>query len=419
MTALAIAAALVGCGKGQGSGNTVTLRLMTGWGYPKVKTAVDGLIADFENEHPRIHIEHQALDDQSYPAALRASFTSGDNLPDIYETEYEYAGYHARAGNAMDLTDWVKAHQDRFQHEGFVDSQRLRKSGRVYGVPYSAVNMTQVFYNVDLLKKHGISPPRSWQEFLDACARLKKAGVTPIALGAKSEFTVAHWGDMLIAKQAGLDVVDKVAEGNLPWDNPDFARGLERLAELRKLGYLSPGCVSDGYMESMAYWISGRAAFFHTGSWLVAEIIAPKSFHWDFFAFPDLPGGKAQTGENVAVANEGFQVAAKTKHPKECLAFIEYITRPEVAAKHWVAIGKVSPIRGANEKASAKVRKVAELIAAGKRTVPYGLMRHIDEDFPEEAERAFAQYLIGMLAGNRTPRQVLQAVDAARKARRR
>jgi raffinose/stachyose/melibiose transport system substrate-binding protein len=38
------------------------------------------------------------------------------------------------------------------------------------------------FYNKDLFAKAGVTPPKSWPEFVDVCTKLKKAGITPAAL---------------------------------------------------------------------------------------------------------------------------------------------------------------------------------------------------------------------------------------------
>lgn len=69
--------------------------------------------------------------------------------------------------------------------------------GKVYSLPlgYDAYGL---FYRKDLFDKAGIhGEPADWAQFLDACRKLKAAGIAPIAVAARDAWTLAAWFDYL------------------------------------------------------------------------------------------------------------------------------------------------------------------------------------------------------------------------------
>ena len=69
-------------------------------------------------------------------------------------------------------------------------------NGKQYAAP--TVLLVGLFYRKDLFHKVGIADePKTWDQFLDACKRLKAAGITPIAVGGRDAWTLAGWFDYL------------------------------------------------------------------------------------------------------------------------------------------------------------------------------------------------------------------------------
>jgi multiple sugar transport system substrate-binding protein len=58
----------------------------------------------------------------------------------------------------------------------------LKVNGKIYAAPYNVLYNT-VIYNKRVFAKAGVTrEPASWEEFLDVCAKIKAAGITPIVL---------------------------------------------------------------------------------------------------------------------------------------------------------------------------------------------------------------------------------------------
>ena len=51
--------------------------------------------------------------------------------------------------------------------------------GKQWGIPYTYYQWG-VYYRKDLFTANGISVPKTWDDFVAACATLKAAGITPI-----------------------------------------------------------------------------------------------------------------------------------------------------------------------------------------------------------------------------------------------
>ena len=83
--------------------------------------------------------------------------------------------------------------------------------GQQYGIPYN-VGVVGFWYNKDLFAKAGISsPPSTWPQFLADVAKLKAAGIAPIAIGGKDKWPDAFYWDYLAVKLCSKPVIQQSA----------------------------------------------------------------------------------------------------------------------------------------------------------------------------------------------------------------
>ena len=74
--------------------------------------------------------------------------------------------------------------------------------GKIYGIPVSK-EVSYIYYNKDLFEQAGIEAPEvayaTWDEFFEACDKLKEAGITPIGMdSADSGWLTNLWMSALI-----------------------------------------------------------------------------------------------------------------------------------------------------------------------------------------------------------------------------
>ena len=169
--ALSAAAALLltSCGfsgdKGSSSaeGEGTTLEMLVPTYSTGTKALWEGVIKDFEAEHPDINIDLEVQSWENIENVLKTKL-QGNKAPDIYNggAFAEYAAEDLLAP-ASDVAS--QATLDDFQTT-FADAEKFE--GTQYGLPLIA-SARALFYNNDLMKEAGVTEvPKTWDELYDA-----------------------------------------------------------------------------------------------------------------------------------------------------------------------------------------------------------------------------------------------------------
>ena len=98
-------------------------------------------------------------------------------------------GYEMRRVAAKGLLEPL---DDVWAQVGSGFSQALREAstgddGRIYAIPYAHTPWA-VFYRRSLFTSHGYSIPTTWTEYIALANRMKRDGITPLALGDLEQF---------------------------------------------------------------------------------------------------------------------------------------------------------------------------------------------------------------------------------------
>ena len=168
---------------------------------PAPQKAFNAVIEAFEKAHPDVTVKWNTFDHEGYKTSIRNFLTA--DAPDVASW---YAGNRmapfVNAGLFEDISDlWAS--------EGLNESMAsaapsMTIDGKKWGVPYTYYQWG-VYYRQDIFEEQGIDVPTTWAEFLDACAKLKSAGITPITIGTKYLWTAGGWFDYLNLRVNGYD----------------------------------------------------------------------------------------------------------------------------------------------------------------------------------------------------------------------
>ena len=203
------------------------------------------------------------------------------------------------------------------------------------------------FYNKALFKKAGIAaPPANWNELYSDCTQAEGPGHHADGLRRRHRRArrdvlpvlrlqlpdVGHpLADAVAGPLHGQDVVD--VAGDRRADVQVGARSRRRAARTRTC---SPRPTSS------AYFSSGKAAMIVDGNWDTATL--QKGLGKNLAAFvPPYSNGK-QKGV-IQYPGDGFSVSSYSKHPKEAVAFLKFLTTP-TAAKIISNAGLIPAIKG-------------------------------------------------------------------------
>ena len=106
--------------------------------------------------------------------------------PDVIESVLEGMIAYQRAGLLAPIDDLFDKWPDKDQ---FIPStiKALTLNGKLYGVPYNT-NVRVLLYRKDLFEKYGLTPPKTWDDFLQDAATIssKESGVAGLGLTTKN-----------------------------------------------------------------------------------------------------------------------------------------------------------------------------------------------------------------------------------------
>jgi len=166
----------------------------------------------------------------------------------------------------------------------------------VYLMPWTT-QILYVYYRPSLFKAAGISVPKNYAEFLDACAKLTKDvdgdGRTDVYGFGMRGFKGGHepWGSFIWAR--GGTFAD--------FNNTKAVAGMQDFIDLYKKGYAPPTAPMDGFNEIIANFKSGKTAMtvHHIGS--STGMIAAFGDDVDAFPFPGETGQWTSMGDTENV----------------------------------------------------------------------------------------------------------------------
>lgn len=247
----------------------------------------------YNGQTKRYELKPVTVDHESFKTSIRKNLASAP--ADMYSY---WAGARTAAvvEHLEPLDDiWAQNRLDRRFTPSLV-KEACEYNGRKYLIPLTQ-HYIGFFYNKRIFTSLGLEPPRTWPEFLKLCARLKGAGITPVALGTKEKWPAQLWFDFLLLRTAPYEYRQQLMNGTAGFDSPPVTRVFRLWRQLIDNGYFNsdPNHLAwERGANEMVY--SGRAAMTLMGSWLIGYF-TDDSHRWvpgrdfDFFPFPVIDPG--------------------------------------------------------------------------------------------------------------------------------
>ncbi|MFI2207325.1 ABC transporter substrate-binding protein [Streptomyces sp. NPDC020192] len=187
-------AACGGSGSGDGASKSSGPVTLDYWGWANGQEAV---VKAFNASHKDVKLKYTKITDQLTMQKQLTNAVKAGNAPCLVQNTAEYVTSWVSQGALADITQYVRADQDKFNPGSWASAQ---VQGRMYGVPTSsAPNFT--IYRTDIFQKYGLKPPATWDDFIAAGKELKKhgiritnyAGEDPSTLEVLAMQAGAHW----------------------------------------------------------------------------------------------------------------------------------------------------------------------------------------------------------------------------------
>lgn len=314
----------VGCAsEDEGGGSEkVKIRLWTiatpgdGFHDPFVKA-----IEDYNRTHTDCEVVMTTFENQLYKEKLQIN-VAGDELPDVF---YTWGGGFSQgfveSGKVLAIDSYYGDYADELPQAALVN---CTYNGKLYGVTY-VTPISLVFYSKKAFSEAGAEIPRTYDELLECCAKLKQAGYIPIGNSVKDSWVLAMLHDGLTLKSVGPARLGKVLTGEEgSYNSEDFLIASKAVKKIITEGFMNPYAAGLTNDQCVAQFYEGKSAMYITGSWLAGgfyekrggqyvNVENPEDF--DCFPIPLINGENARITDYMGGAADTLMVSRSTNHP--------------------------------------------------------------------------------------------------------
>ena len=271
------------------------------------KGGMEQLVKDF-NAKGQGQVKLNSIPTTTFNQQLPSYLTS-KNPPDVYTW---YAGQatrdYADQGLLLNLSSVWKSQGSQFP--AALKSLSQDSKGNDVFVPTDYYWWGMYYFKSDFTKL-GLTPPKTWDEFLADCAKIKSKGVTPLTMGLSDNAWLASaWFDYLDLRINGGAFHLQLLAGKKSYDSPQVRKVFAAFKQV--LPYFDPAVLGTTNNQAISDFSQGKVAMYLLGAWAQPSIPADKLSDLAFFQFPTID-------PSVPVAEEaptdGFIASSKTNKP--------------------------------------------------------------------------------------------------------
>jgi raffinose/stachyose/melibiose transport system substrate-binding protein len=374
------------------------------------KSYFQGVADAYTKAHPNVTFKILPIQNEQLDTKLSLGLESG-NPPDIIQSNGggKLAAY-VKAGKIQDLTDATKSWISTIGATG----SGWQVDGKVYGIPFST-GVVGFWYNKDQFTKAGITtPPATWTDLIADVGKLKTAGETPIAIGAKDKWPTAFYWDYLAIRECSKDILDK-AISTMKIDDPCWTKAgtdLQQLVAAKpfQTGFLGTPA-QTGAGSSAGLVANDKAAMELMGHWdpgVFSGLTSNKNFEANigWFPFPNVDGAPGVPGAALG-GGDGFSCTSKA--PPECADFLKFLmskdNQTQLGSTGFglpTVAGAETGLKDPNLVTLLKFRNAAPLV-----------QNYLDTTFGVNVGNALNDAVVGLLAGSSKPSDIAKAVSDA------
>jgi len=314
------------------------------WNEPEPQAkALRDVMAAYTKAHPDVTFK-VVWNGRQNQTKLRSALQAGTKVDFMDQDGDQLFGGLQAAGEGLEISkDLDKSFRDSLL-PGALD---LYASGsKIYSIPY-VYNTVNFWYNRDMLKKAGVSPPKTWDDLLNVCTAVSKLKKNALVIeGNVADYNMLYFSHFL-ERTYGANSMSKIFEdksGN-GWLQPGVLESAKATRVLWDRGCIAKEATGYQYPAGQQTIALGDTLGELVGSWLPTELAnsAGPDFPWAAFNFPSVPNGKGkQTDLQVALLS--MMVLKNAPNPKEAVDFIKFVVS-EQSQKTLVKEGQIGSTR--------------------------------------------------------------------------
>jgi raffinose/stachyose/melibiose transport system substrate-binding protein len=283
------------------------------------------LIPAFEKNHPGIDVKFAPTAPTEYDSSLAARLaggTAGDLIAcrpfDVSLSLYK-KGHLEKLDGKAGMQNFAPTATVAWQTDDGKDTFCMPVASVIHGF----------LYNKKIFKKLNVQPPKTVDEFFALLETLKKAGVTPLALGTADQWESSQMVYTNIGPNfwRGEEGRKALIAGKAKLTDAPFVEALQ--FEQRMGGYLGRGASAQTYGDSQNQFALGRAAIYPTGSWDISYFSQTPGLELGAFAPPVRKAGDACfISDHMDI---GIGINKKSRNKDDAFKFLAWVGSQEFA----------------------------------------------------------------------------------------
>ncbi|MFC0309541.1 ABC transporter substrate-binding protein [Gallibacterium trehalosifermentans] len=300
---------------------------------------------DFMTEHPKVKIKIETFSWNDFYTKWTTGFASG-NVPDMSTALPNQVVEMINIGALAPVNDLIdKIGRDKFS-EAAINEGTVK--GQNYSLPlYSHAQV--MWIRKDLLKKHNLEVPKTWEELYQAAKVLTQDGVygLSVPMGTNDfmatrflNFYVRSGGGSLLTKDLKVDLTSPLAQ-----------EGIKYWVKLYK--EISPkDSINYDVLKQATLFYQGKTAFDFNSGFQIGGVKAnsPQLLaEIDAYPLPKINANDPDRG--IETSNVPLVIWKASKHPEISKAFIETLYQKERYIKFLqsVPVGMLPAIKGISD----------------------------------------------------------------------
>jgi raffinose/stachyose/melibiose transport system substrate-binding protein len=204
--------------------------------------------------------------------------------------------------------------------------------GKLYGVPYETAMGGGILYNTRVYEELGLEVPKTWDEFAANNARIKEAGIVPVAQTYRDTWTsqlfvLADFYNVLAEVPTFAD--DYTANKAKYATTPAAVRGFEHLQQGFEEGWWNEDFGAATYEDGLYMVATGEAAHYPQLTFAIGAIQQNHPDELNDVGFFAQPGTDAAKNGLTVWMPAALYVPADSPNAEAAKDFLNFVASPE------------------------------------------------------------------------------------------
>ncbi|MCL4509086.1 MAG: sugar ABC transporter substrate-binding protein [Chloroflexi bacterium] len=312
------------------------------WGSVDELRVRKELLQQFQKAHSDVRISFQPVDFGHFYDKLQTQMAGGD-APDLFYVGADHFPAFVAKNVLLPISPFIS--RDKYSLTDFWPGplQEYAAARTQYGLP-RGVAADVLFYNVDLFRKMGVTPPPvqwtdaswNWQTFVQRTKQLTQGSGNEKAYGYAINTSFYGWEPWVLQNSGTILSPDLK---NCTMTDPKTVEALQFLQDLVFKYHVSPTPAELTTQNAFQLFSSGKIGLTISIRAALSQFQAIKGFTWDLAPFP-----RGTAGAATALQGVGYCLFKGTKFPDQDWGLLRFLSSTPAEQKE-MQTGTVMPAR--------------------------------------------------------------------------